>query len=206
MTLNRSDNGNHSIQLFLNAVFSDRTRATSSWFYKGHFLAKLHSYEEAKKAFEMALQCTTKESEQFVILHNLGDILLDLDKNEEVLETYQKTLDTNPGSTETKIMIMESYIKIKEYEAALDLCNILLSENPYNENYWRTKGRILEALEEYDEAILAYYCIYLIDHREYKALFYISNCYASLNNFELFQYFVKYALKEKKRMKYHYFV
>jgi tetratricopeptide (TPR) repeat protein len=110
----------------------------------------LENHKEALKAIDKALNYNTDVAEYY---NKKGNILRELDMDEESLVWYNKAIDMDPdpvyysnrGNTHSELLRYNEALDDFENAAALDPCS----------EYNCSKGRILYKLDRYEESLLA---------------------------------------------------
>lgn len=90
--------------------------------------------------------------------NNKGDALYALDRYDEAVECYIKTVELDPESTETEAwddldsLIGDKLKGLDMYDKMIEYCDKLLKLDPGKADVWYNKAEALWWLERYDEA------------------------------------------------------
>lgn len=156
----------------LNPTASDKQITAS------HCMA-CRAYELAAKIYSQIVDIIASST----IYRDYGFALQKCNRFEDALASYQQSVKQKP--TEWLWRQMEyCCFKLERYDEALDILNLLIEAAPANVAYIYQKGKCLEHLELYAEALTQYYRAELMSSNDAKALRSIAWCNFMCDDYE----------------------
>ncbi|WP_299127181.1 tetratricopeptide repeat protein [uncultured Winogradskyella sp.] len=153
----------------------------------------LDQFENALIYFKKCLETDTSD---YSTLHNIVYCYDFLDKNEEAISYLNTFLDTNPYCEVAWHQLGRQYFTIKDYakaNAAFDFA--IISDDTFIGAYME-KGKVLEKLKLYEQAIENYKVTLALEEPTSFALLRIGYCYEKLNQDDLALQFFKKTVDE----------
>ena len=149
----------------------------------------LDQFEEAKTYF---MKCIEDDSDDYSALYNMVYCFAFLDQNAEAIDYLNLFLDKNPYSEVAWHQLGKQYYTIKEYKKAQTAFDFaIISEETFIGAYLE-KGKVLEKLKHYEEAIENDTITLKLDDPTSFALLRIGNCHEKLGHDDLaVQYYYK---------------
>ena len=141
-------------------------------------------------------KCLETDTTDYSALHNIVYCFDFLNKNEEAIEYLNEFLDKNPYCEVAWHQLGRQYFTIKDYaraNAAFDFA--IISDDTFVGAYIE-KGKVLEKLKKYEEAIENYKVTLALDDPTSFALLRIGFCYDKLGQEDLAVQFLKRTIEE----------
>ncbi len=141
-------------------------------------------------------KCLGTDTSDYSALHNIVYCYDFLNKNEEAIDYLTKFLDSNPYCEVAWHQLGRQYFTIKDYakaNAAFDFA--IISDDGFVGAYIE-KGKVLEKLKKYEEAIENYKITLALDDPTSFALLRIGFCYDKLGQDDLAIQFLKKTIDE----------
>src|SRR5699024_3640840 len=113
----------------------------------------LECYEEAKYNF---MRCLEIDEEDYAALYNIIYCFDFLDQTEEAIHFLNSYLDRHPYSEVAWHQIGLQYVAIKDFEKALTSFDFAIISDDLFAGAHMEKGKVLESLKRYPEAISCY--------------------------------------------------
>jgi tetratricopeptide (TPR) repeat protein len=119
---------------------------------RGYLLLEQENYQQALADFEQAIKIDTNNSN---VWYGKGDTLTKLQRDEEAITAYEKVLQLEPKSSawQNLVQILEN---LGKYEDIIAVYDQKLRFQPEDANIWNRRGLMLEKLNRYDEALIAF--------------------------------------------------
>ena len=149
----------------------------------------LDQFEDAKYYF---MKCVEADLEDYSALYNLIYCFDYLDQNSEAIEYLNNYLDTNPYCEVAWHQLGKQYFTLKEYTKALTSFDFAIIADETFVGAYLEKGKVLEELKCFEEAIESYSISLSLEDPTSFALLRIGHCHEKLGNADLaVQYFYK---------------
>lgn len=193
--LSKQDEHEKAIETLLIAIGMSSTPEEDADLYAlvGMEYLFLDQFENAVIYFKKCLETDTSD---YSALHNIVYCYDFLDKNEEAITYLNQFLDKNPYCEVAWHQLGRQYFTIKDYakaNAAFDFA--IISDDTFIGAYIE-KGKVLEKLKLYEEAIENYKITLALDEPTSFALLRIGHCYDKLNQEDLAIQFFKKTVEE----------
>jgi len=153
----------------------------------------LDQFEDAIVYFK---KCLESDNSDYSALHNIVYCYDFLNQNTEAIDYLNQYLDSNPYCEVAWHQLGRQYLTIKDYakaNTALDFA--IISDDTFVGAYIE-KGKVLEKLEKYEEAIDNYKITLALEDPTSFALLRIGQCYAKLGQEDLAIQFFKKTINE----------
>ncbi len=145
---------------------------------RASLLGALGRLEEADQAARAAL---AENPRDFAILLLLGKVDQSLGRRAEAIPFYERALVIQPDSEEANLLLMESYLADKKYQAALQLVHRWGELSPEDPTPYFYEASIYDdLLQDRPKAVAAYEKILSIDPINQKALSALAEIYLAL--------------------------
>ncbi len=119
-------------------------------------LARLYEPNRPKQALEVYQKVTKQIGNEWTVLTRVADLYERLGDNEKAVETLESLSEIDPANKELQKVIVDFYLRTKNYEKALLLVEDVLRSYPHDLEARETKARIFvlqnnwaKASEEY---------------------------------------------------------
>ncbi|MDG4716340.1 tetratricopeptide repeat protein [Winogradskyella marincola] len=189
--LSKQDEHEKAINTLLIAIDISSTPEDDSDLYAlvGMEYLFLDQFENAVIYFK---KCLESDSSDYSALHNIVYCYDFLDQNEEAISYLNNFLDSNPYCEVAWHQLGRQYFAVKDYHkanAAFDFA--IISDDTFVGAYIE-KGKVLEKLEQYEEAIVNYKITLALEDPTSFALLRIGHCYEKIGKDDLaIQFFNK---------------
>ena len=149
----------------------------------------LDQFEDAKIYF---MKCLEEDNQDYSALYNVIYCFDFLDQTTGAIEYLNIYLDTNPYCEVAWHQLGKQYFALKEYEKALSAFEFaIISDDRFIGAYFE-KGKVLEKLDRYSEAIEHYTITMTLEEPTSFALHRIGHCHEKLGSDDLaVQYYYK---------------
>ncbi len=149
----------------------------------------LEEFENAKKCYQL---CLSEDNQDYAALYNVIYCFDFLEQHQEAITFLNDFLDINPYSEVGWHQLGKQYLSANENKKALTAFDFaIISEDTFIGAYFE-KGKVLEKLERYQEAIENYLLTLQLDDPTSFAYLRIGKCYEKLDNEEMaIQYYYK---------------
>jgi len=149
----------------------------------------LEDFELAKKYYQ---KCLAEDNHDYAALYNIIYCYDFLEQHNEAVEFINAFLDANPYSEVAWHQLGKQYLNTGEIEKALAAFDFaIISDDTFIGAYFE-KGKVLEVLERYHEAIDNYLLTLELDDPTSFAYLRIGICYEKLGNTDMaLQYYYK---------------
>ncbi|WP_400080386.1 tetratricopeptide repeat protein [Winogradskyella sp. R77965] len=193
--LSKQDEHEKAIETLLIAISMSSTPEDDADLYAlvGMEYLFLDQFDKAIVYFKKCLEADTTD---YSALHNVIYCFDFLNKNEEAIEYLNAFLDKNPYCEVAWHQLGRQYFTIKDYakaNAAFDFA--IISDDTFVGAYIE-KGKVLEKLKKYEEAIENYKITLALDDPTSFALLRIGFCYDKLGQEDLAIQFLKKTIDE----------
>jgi tetratricopeptide (TPR) repeat protein len=193
--LSKRDEHQKAIDTLLIAISISKTPEDDADLYAlvGMEYLFLDKFDEAIVYFK---KCLESDASDYSALHNIVYCYDFLNKHEEAIQYLTKFLDNNPYCEVGWHQLGRQYFTIKDYakaNAAFDFA--IISDDTFVGAYIE-KGKVLEKLNKYDEAIDNYKITLALDDPTSFALLRIGHCYNKLEQDDLAIQFFKKTIEE----------
>ena len=149
----------------------------------------LDQFENAKTYF---MKCLEEDNQDYSALYNVIYCFDFLDQNSEAIEYLNMYLDTNPYCEVAWHQLGKQYFAIKEYEKALSSFEFAIISDDQFIGAYLEKGKVLEKLGRFTEAIEHYTITMTLEEPSSFALLRIGHCHEKLGSDDLaVQYYYK---------------
>ena len=142
----------------------------------------LDQFDMARDSF---MKCLEANPEDYASLYNIIYCFDFLDKNEEAIEYLNIYLDTNPYCEVAWHQLGREYYELKDYDKALNAYDFAIISDDTFVGAYIEKGKVLEKLNLYNEAIENYSITLSLEDPTSFALLRIGNCHEILGNNDL---------------------
>jgi tetratricopeptide (TPR) repeat protein len=149
----------------------------------------LENFEAAKEAYK---KCLIEDDQDYAALYNIIYCFDFLEQPDEAIGFINDFLENNPYSEVAWHQLGKQYLHNNDYKKALTAFDFaIISDDTFIGAYFE-KGKILEQLKKYHEAIENYLITLEFEDPTSFAYLRIGNCYEKINNSELaIQYYYK---------------
>jgi len=149
----------------------------------------LEEFENAKKCYQL---CLSEDNQDYAALYNTIYCFDFLEQHNEAITFLNQFLDKNPYSEVGWHQLGKQYLSVNENKKALTAFDFsIIAEDTFIGAYFE-KGKVLEKLGRYQEAIENYLLTLQLDDPTSFAYLRIGKCYEKLNNEEMaVQYYYK---------------
>jgi len=149
----------------------------------------IEDFEAAKESY---IKCLAEDDQDYAALYNIIYCFDFLEQPDEAISFINEFLENNPYSEVGWHQLGKQYLHNKDYKKALAAFDFaIISDDTFIGAYFE-KGKVLEKLHRYNEAIENYLITLEFDDPTSFAYLRIGHCYESLNNTELaIQYYYK---------------
>lgn len=138
-----------AIENYKKAIDLDPLDAADSWSQIGRIYSDLKNYEESVKAYANALELRPNDYYDLIFI---AYSLEELHRYEDAIVMREKAL-TVPTDISDFEQLANDYIKIGEYQKAIDTYNRALVIDPRDASMWGHIGETYEMMGEYQKAI-----------------------------------------------------
>ncbi len=149
----------------------------------------LEDFENAKKYYQL---CLVEDNQDYAALYNIIYCFDFLEQHQEAITFLNDFLDENPYSEVGWHQLGKQYLSVNDNKKALTAFDFsIISDDTFIGAYFE-KGKVLEKLERYQEAIENYLLTIQLDDPTSFAYLRIGKCYEKLNNESMaIQYYYK---------------
>lgn len=141
-----SEKANEVIENAINLKLHQMDRFYS---LKASVLKQEDNYEEAAKAYRMAIEINPKEASYY---YSLGHAVSDLDRHLEAIEHYSKYVEMEPEVVEGYVNISHSLYCLGRFEECIDYCDRAINVDPDYILAHQNKAWALYNLKQNEEA------------------------------------------------------
>lgn len=133
----------------------DLIRSATLWQNEGHEHVKNKRYDEAIKAYDIALQLNPDEAN---IYNSKGVVLFELKRYLEALDVYRLALEVALPNKKDMIFLNIGHVlfELKNYDMALESYETAISLSPDKEIFYIYKGNVLKEKKLYNAALKDY--------------------------------------------------
>lgn len=152
--------------------------------------------EDYENGMQLFMRCLEEDEDDHSALYNIVYCLEFLDRNEEAIEFLNDFLNKHPYCEVAWHQVAKQYRYKKDFTKALAAIDFaIISDDRFLGAYFE-KGKILEKIKRYEEAIECYTITLTIDDPTSFALLRIGKCYEKLGNPELALEFYSKCIRE----------
>lgn len=173
----------------LNTALAFATERADIYSLLGIEYLYLEDFEAAKESYK---KCLVEDDQDYAALYNIIYCFDFLEQPDEAIGFINSFLDNNPYSEVGWHQLGKQYLHKSDYKKALAAFDFaIISDDTFIGAYFE-KGKVLERLHRYNEAIENYLITLEFDDPTSFAYLRIGKCYEHLNNTELaIQYYYK---------------
>ena len=173
----------------LNTALAFSTERADIYSLLGIEYLYLENFEAAKESYK---KCLAEDDQDYAALYNIIYCFDFLEQPNEAIGFINEFLENNPYSEVGWHQLGKQYLHNNDYKKALAAFDFaIISDDTFIGAYFE-KGKVLEKLRRYNEAIENYLITLEFDDPTSFAYLRIGNCYESLKNTELaIQYYYK---------------
>lgn len=121
------------------------------WYKKSRHYFEIKNYEKARESILKELELENKSYAHFFLL---GEILYNLGRNEEAIESLNKASEEHARKQLRSSIKMDQMKNFRKFEEVVRYSNEAYQQKELDSDYWYLKGRILFKLGKFDEASL----------------------------------------------------
>lgn len=140
---------------------------------RGNYNYNNGNYDEALDEFKKVTDYSLERAE--VAFSNIGNTLLKLERIDEAIDYYNKSLKSLPSYTIALSNLANLYINEEDFESALPYAQKCYEQESNQPFYLINYGLVLEGLGNISEAKKLYYKLLMIDPSNQKTFFVIGN-------------------------------
>lgn len=140
-----------------NKIINENPYSYLAWYNLGQAYSCTGEYDKALNAYEFSYLI---EPSFELGYQDRGDLLFELSRHKEALATYLEWYDVSGPDSELMLMIAHCYLKLGNYDKALNLFKKAKRLDPYNDEVYfligrchYEKGEYLSAVHQYQKAI-----------------------------------------------------
>lgn len=119
-------------------------------------LAQLYEFNQPLKSLEFYKKVLEFTGPEWNILIKVAELNERLNQIDETIKTIKELVDINPSNLELQKLLIETYIKNKDFDKALELSNNNLEIFPTDLNLIELKGNTLIKQKNYFEGVKEY--------------------------------------------------
>jgi len=119
-------------------------------------LAQIYEPTKPLKALELYYKLIDMIGPDWNVLVNIADLNERMGNVDKTIETVEKLSALDPTNLQLKKLLIESYLKVKDYDKALKLSNELLIEYPDDINLLEYRANALVQTGKWDEGAAEY--------------------------------------------------
>jgi len=149
---------------------------------KGNYNYNNGNYDEALDEFMKVTDYSLERAE--VAFSNIGNTLLKLERIDEAIKYYKKSLKSLPSYTIALSNLANLYMNIKDFDSALPYAQKCYENESSQPFYLINYGRVLEELGNISDAKKLYYKLLMIDPNNQKTFFVIGNFLLRSNQYK----------------------
>ncbi len=153
----------------------------------------LDNFEEAKQSF---MRCLEAEPEDYSSLYNIIYCFDFLNENEQAISFLNTYLNTSPYSEVAWHQLGKQYFTLKDYTKALSAFDFAIISDDRFIGAYLEKGKVLEKLKRYEEAIENYALTIELEDPTSFALLRIACCYEKSGQDDLAKQYYYKTVKE----------
>ncbi len=142
---------------------------TSLYFNVGLTANLSENMKEAAKYYEKAIEVNYPDVN---VYYFLSDIYLnELKDTTAAIEVLKKGFDAHPDEKKIVLLLIDSFIKTDQAEAAIDYIEIAKKNDQQNSALFFAEGALREELDEPEKAVTAYEKAIELDNENFNAMF-----------------------------------
>ena len=153
----------------------------------------LDNFEEAKQSF---MRCLEDDMDDYSALYNIMYCFDFLNENDEAITFLNSYLDKNPYCEVAWHQLGKQYFTIKQYEKSLSAFEFAIISDDTFVGAYIEKGRVLEKLKRYNEAIENYAVTLELEDPTSFALLRLGQCHEKLGQIDLAKQYYYKTVKE----------
>lgn len=142
-------------------------------------LASDGSYSEAIACFKRAI---TIDNTNYLLWYNLGVTYRDSGQLKLAKYSLETAYKISPENDDVEETLATTYLMLKEFDSAIEICSNGLDRNPMNSHLWNLLGVCDFQTEKYDDASEKFELAVQINPYYLDALYNLKDTYSVLEN------------------------
>lgn len=168
-----------ALEIF-SSISESNPKKWDNWFYKGLTHLSLNNFQAALDCIEQSILINENYARTWF---QKGMILFKFKNFEEAQKCFLRTIALNPSLTDSKIKLINCYLKLNQFQKAIQTCEDLLQTNQKNAFVWYLKGYAHDELHELYQSKLCFRKCLEIDHNHVNSLFNIGVIFSKQGQF-----------------------